>query len=157
MSIRLRSGGAFAARTTRRTRYVAILVDEVEEVVVALDGFFHQHLGFALARLRLLADAAVPVQVIKIGLVIALEVQLLHLFRHGFRPRWLDSPYAPARCPRTYLPLRPLCALRTDFAGCASFGPGSPAASTRRTIGPFILYLRSTIWPSSACTRRVKV
>src|SRR5579863_5125046 len=58
------SGGArrgLAARCPRRTRYIAIFVDEVQVVVVALDGLWNQHLGFSVARFRLLADIPVAI------------------------------------------------------------------------------------------------
>src|SRR5438105_3259032 len=45
---------------------------------------------------------------------------------------------------------------RLPFAAAAGFAGTSPGASTRRTMGVFNLYFRSTTFPLSSFTRRMK-
>src|SRR5256885_108363 len=79
-SWRLAAGGA------ARASDIAILVDEIQELVVALDRVRNQHFSLAFARLGLLADVALAIEEIEILLVIPFQIQLLNLFSHGSSP-----------------------------------------------------------------------
>jgi hypothetical protein len=69
-----------------RTRYIALLIDEVEILVVALYGMFQQNLRFASAALRFVANIALTIDKVKEFFVVSLEFQLLDLLRHGGAP-----------------------------------------------------------------------
>jgi hypothetical protein len=75
------SGGVLL-RTAPGAGYVAIFINEIQELIVALDGARHQDLGIAFARFRLLANIAFAVEIVEIILIIAFQVKLLDLFRH---------------------------------------------------------------------------
>ena len=65
-----------------RASYVAVFVDEVKVLVIPFDRVGHENLGLAFAGLRLVADIALSVEIIKIIAVIALKIKLFNLFRH---------------------------------------------------------------------------
>jgi hypothetical protein len=72
----------FAFSAARRARYIAVLINEVQELVIPVHGILHQNLRLAVASLRLLANVPATINEIQICLVIALKIQLLHFFGH---------------------------------------------------------------------------
>ena len=83
-----------AARNARRARDVALFVDEIQILVISINGVVDQHLSLALAGFRLLTDVAVFVQEVQVFRVVALESEFLNLLCHGL----LGFVKLPARC-----------------------------------------------------------
>src|SRR5207248_6009141 len=80
------------ALSTWRPRDVAVLINEIQEPIVAINRVFDQHLRFALARLALLANVAVAANEVEIVLVIPLQVELFYFLRHvSLIPLHFDS------------------------------------------------------------------
>jgi hypothetical protein len=81
----------FTAGHTRRARNVAVLINEVQELIIAINRVLHHHFGLAIARLGLLANIAILVEEVEVLAVIALQPEFIDLFRHAA----LDGPGSP--------------------------------------------------------------
>src|SRR6185369_9926721 len=86
--------GRFAFSAAWRARYIAVFIDEVQELVITIDSVLHQHLGITVTALRLLANVPPTINEVQVCLVITLQVQLLNFFCHLVSPtKCLDSAW----------------------------------------------------------------
>jgi hypothetical protein len=70
---------AYAALTAG---YVPIFVEEIEILVVAVNGLFDEHFSITRSRLMFSANTAAPIDEVEKVLVVAFKTQLLYFFRH---------------------------------------------------------------------------
>lgn len=89
----------FTAGHTRRARNVAILINEVQELIIAINCILHHHFGLAIARFGLLANIAILVEEVEVLGVIALQPEFIDLFRHAA----LDGRRPPSDASRNSL------------------------------------------------------
>src|SRR5260221_7415719 len=66
----------------RRPRHIALFVNEVKILVIALNRVGRHHLVLTFPRFRLLAHVSVTIKEVEILLVVPFQIQLLYLFSH---------------------------------------------------------------------------
>ena len=81
----------FTAGHTRRARDISVLINEVQKLIIAIDRFLCNDFGFAVAGFGFSANVTVLVEKIEVLGVIALQPELVDLFRHAA----LDGPSPP--------------------------------------------------------------
>lgn len=88
------SSFVLAARYSWRPGDVALFVDEIKKLIIAVDGLRHYYFRLSLPGLRLLANVAVFIKKIQIFRVVALQPKLLHLFCHACLDSGTEKPDA---------------------------------------------------------------